>query len=176
MKLVNPKVKYKASYLELVKAAKANGDINEMGNAYQENETFDEMIKRLKARTHGKNIAKLDVTSSMKWIIEKGEVVGTIDLRHILNKSYFERLGHVAYYIHPQKRNRGYATKALSLAIKWYKKRPINKILITCYSDNEASKKVILNNGGVFEKATQDKQSNKTINRYLISIKDDKLS
>ena len=176
MKLVNPKVKYKASYLELVKAAKANGDINEMGNAYQENETFDEMIKRLKARTHGKNIAKLDVPSSMKWIIEKGEVVGTIDLRHILNKSYFERLGHVAYYIHPQKRNRGYATKALSLAIKWYKKRPINKILITCYSDNEASKKVILNNGGVFKKVTPDKQSNKIINRYLININDNTLS
>ena len=70
----------------------------------------------------------------------------------------------------PKKRNRGYATKTLSLAIKWYKKMPINKILITCYSDNEASKKVILNNGGVFEKAIPDKQSNKIINRYLITI------
>lgn len=170
MKLVNPKVKYKTSYLDLVKAAKDNGDISEMGNAYRENETFDEMIKRLKDRSKGINIAKLDVPSSMKWIIENDEVVGTIDLRHILNKNYFERLGHVAYYIHPLKRNRGYATKALSLAIKWYKKMPINKILITCYSDNEASKKVILNNGGVFEKATPDKQSNKIINRYLINI------
>ena len=53
---------------------------------------------------------------------------------------------------------------------------PINKILITCYSDNEASKKVILNNGGIFEKATPDKQSNKIINRYLININDDTLS
>lgn len=176
MKLVNPKVKYKASYLELVKAAKTNGDISEMGNAYRENENFDEMIKRLKDRTQGKNIAKLDVPSSMKWIIENGEVVGTIDLRHLLNKNYFERLGHIAYYIHPQKRNRGYATKALNLAIKWYKKMPINKILITCYSDNEASKKVILNNGGIFEKSVQDKKSNKIINRYLIDINDDALS
>ena len=40
MKLVNPNVKYKASYLELVKAAKVNGDISEMGNAYRENENF----------------------------------------------------------------------------------------------------------------------------------------
>ena len=103
-------------------------------------------------------------------------LIHKLQLRHLLNKDYFERLGHVAYYIHPLKRKKGYATKALDLAIKWYKKMPINKILITCYSDNEASKKIILNNGGVFEKATQDKQSNKTINRYLISIKDDKLS
>lgn len=31
MKLVNPTIKYKDSYLELVKAAKVNGDISEMG-------------------------------------------------------------------------------------------------------------------------------------------------
>ena len=172
MKLVNPTIKYKETYLNLIKAAQKNGDINEMGNAYRENENFDDMLKRLKDRARGKNISKLDVPSSMKWVIENNEVVGTIDLRHILNKSYFERLGHVAYYIHPKKRKKGYATKALNLAIKWYKKMPINKILITCYSDNEASKKVILNNGGVLEKTVQDKQSGKTINRYLIDISD----
>ena len=86
MKLVNPTIKYKDSYLDLVKAAKTNGDISEMGNAYREKESFDTMIKRLKDRTQGKNIAKLDVPSSMKWIIENSEVVGTIDLRHVLKK------------------------------------------------------------------------------------------
>ena len=172
MKLVNPTIRYKDSYFDLVRCAKENGDISEMGNAYRENETFDEMIKRLKNRAKGRNISGLDVPSSMKWIIENDEVVGTIDLRHLLNKNYFERLGHVAYYIHPLKRKRGYATKALACAIKWYKKMPINKILITCYSDNEGSKKVILNNGGVFEKSVIDKRSNKVINRYLININD----
>lgn len=175
MKLVNPTVKYKNSYLKLIECAKEKGDINEMGNAYRENENFDTMIKRLKDRAKGKNISKLDVPSSMKWIIEKDEVLGTIDLRHVLNKNYFERLGHIAYYIHPLKRNNGYATKALSLAIKWYKKRPINKILITCYSDNEASKKVILKNGGQFKKNVLDKISNKTISRYLINVSNSNL-
>lgn len=168
MQLVNPTVKYKDSYLSLVKCAKENGDISEMGNAYRDGENFEAMLKRLNDRVKGKNIAKRDVPSSMKWIIENGEVVGTIDLRHILNKDYFERLGHVAYYIHPLKRNKGYATKALGLAIKWYQKRNVNRILITCYSDNEASKKVILKNGGVLEKSVLDNQSNKEINRYLI--------
>ena len=172
MKLVNPTVKYKSSYLNLIKSAKANGDINEMGNAYRENETFNEMIKRLKDRRNGHNLAPCDVPSSMKWIIENNEVVGTIDLRHMLNQSYFERLGHIAYYIHPSKRNKGYATKALSKAIKWYRKKPINNILITCYSDNEASKKVILHNGGILEKSIKDNHSNKIINRYLIKISD----
>ena len=118
MELVNPTVRYKESYLDLVKVAKENGDISEMGNAYREGEQFAGMIKRLNDRSKGKNLLPRDVPSSMKWIIENGEVVGTIDLRHLLNKDYFERLGHVAYYIHPLKRNKGYATKALGLAIK----------------------------------------------------------
>lgn len=169
MRLINPTIKFKDSYLSLVKAAKENGDISEMGNAYRDGESFDNMIKRLKDRSKGKNIVSRDVPSSMKWIIENDEVVGTIDLRHLLNKNYFERLGHIAYYIHPLKRNNGYATKALKLAQKWYKKRNINRVLITCYSDNEASKKVILNNGGIFEKGVPDKQSGKIINRYCIN-------
>ena len=169
MRLINPTIKFKDSYLSLVKAAKENGDISEMGNAYREGESFNNMIDRLKNRSKGKNIVSLDVPSSMKWIIENDEVVGTIDLRHLLNKNYFERLGHVAYYIHPLKRNKGYATKALKLAKKWYQSKNINRILITCYSDNEASKKVILNNGGIFEKSVHDKQSGKIINRYCIN-------
>ena len=44
MKLVNPTIKYKDSYLNLVKNAKENGDISEMGNVYRENETFETMI------------------------------------------------------------------------------------------------------------------------------------
>ncbi len=170
MKLVNPTPKYKESYLQLVNAAKQDGDIHEMGNAYRENESFDAMINRLQDRARGKNIANRDVPSSMKWMIENNEVVGTIDLRHILNQNYFERLGHVAYYVHPMKRNKGYASEALHLAIAWYQKRPVNKILITCYSDNIASAKVILNNGGIFEKSVPDSRSSKMINRYWITI------
>lgn len=168
MKLINPSFKYRESFYNLVNAAKENGDIKEMGNAYRENESFDDMIIRLKNRAKGKLISKSDVPASIRWIIEKNEVVGTIDLRHFLNKDYYERLGHVAYYIHPLKRNMGYATKALSLAIKWYKNKSVDKILVTCFNDNEPSKKVILKNGGIFEKSVLDKFSGKTINRYLI--------
>ena len=48
----------------------------------------------------------------------------------------------------------------------------LNKILITCYSNNEASKKVIINNGGILEKSVPDSMSTKIISRYLININD----
>ena len=44
----------------------------------------------------------------------------------------------------------------------------IDRLLVTCYPDNKASEKVILANGGIYEKTiTVD---GKEINRYWIDI------
>ena len=61
MKLVKPNEKYKKSYYELVNEGVENKDVQEMGNAYRENEGFSHLIKRLKDREKGKNISKKDV-------------------------------------------------------------------------------------------------------------------
>ena len=176
MKLILPNKNYKNSYYDLVESSKRNGDSNELGNALiREEENYDDFLLRIKNRRKGKLLSKRDVPATIYFIIENDEVIGTIDLRHLLNKDYFERLGHVAYYIKPELRNRGYATNALRLAKKKYYNKHINKILITCYNDNEASKKVILKNDGVFEKDIYDEKTGKTISRYYITIRNDNI-
>ena len=51
MKIVLPSEKYKNSYFDLLDSAKENNDYNELGNAaLRNNETFNEMIIRLKNR------------------------------------------------------------------------------------------------------------------------------
>lgn len=174
MKLVLPSSKYKKSYFELVDEAKNFGDYKELGNALvRDNESYESFIKRLKDRRIGKNIHKRDVAATVYFIVVNNEVVGTIDLRHYLNQDYFERLGHIAYYIKPSQRNKGYATIALSIAKKKYYNKYAKNILITCYSDNIASSKVIEKNGGVLEKKIYDELSKKYISRYIISIRND---
>lgn len=170
MKLVKPNEKYKDSYYELVNEGVENKDVQEMGNAYRENEEFSHLIKRLKDREKGKNISKKDVPATVYFIIEKSEIVGTIDLRHTLNENYFERLGHIAYYIKPSMRNKGIATKALGLAIKKYQNKNISEILITSYEDNLYSRKVIESNGGKLEKIIFNEKSKKNICRYWVNI------
>ena len=54
MKLVKPNEKYKDSYYELVNEGVENKDVQEMGNAYRENEEFSHLIKRLKDRDYHK--------------------------------------------------------------------------------------------------------------------------
>lgn len=176
MKLVLPNKKYQKSYIELITSAKIKGDSEELGNSLlKKNESFDEMIKRLKDRRIGKNINKRDVPATVYWIIENNEVVGTMDLRHILNKDYSERLGHIAYYIKPEMRNNGYATKALKLALNKYYHKFINKVLITCYEDNIASIKVIINNNGILKDKVFDEISQKNILKYIITVRNDEL-
>ena len=156
MNLVLPCKKYEKEYYELVNSAIKNEDVSEMGNAYRSGECYQDMLKRLKNRRNGIGISNRDVPATVYFIIDNHKVVGTIDLRHKLNDNYFSRLGHVAYYIKPEERKKGYATKALSLALKKYKKHKIKDILITCLEDNDASRKVIEKNGGKLEKTFYD--------------------
>jgi predicted acetyltransferase len=172
MKLVFPNLELKEQYYDLVKSALRNDDISEMGNAYRENEKYEDMLIRLENRSKGINISSRDVPATVQFILnEKGKVVGTIDIRHTLNDNYFSRLGHIAYYIKLEERNKGYATEALKLALEKLKNEyKVNKVLITCLKDNIASRKVIEANGGIFEKEFYDEITNNYIQRFWITF------
>lgn len=171
MKLILPSYAYRNSYYEGISDAKKFGDIKEMGNAYRQGESFNMMLKRLKNRRNGLDLAKNDVPATIYWIInDENNLVGTIDLRHILKHNYLTTLGHVAYYIFPKYRNNGYASIALKLAIKKYKNMNISKIMITCLKSNTPSKKVIEKYGGILKKETFMEQYNDYVEEYWIDI------
>ena len=79
-------------------------------------------------------------------------LVGIIDLRHHINHPILGTWGgHCGYSVRPSERGKGYAKEMLRLNVKNAKKLGIEKILVTCDSDNTASEKTILANSGVFE-------------------------
>lgn len=173
MKLVFPCSKYEKDYYDLVESAKRNDDISEMGNAYREGESFCDMIRRLQDRKNGIHLVGMDVPATLYFIVNDDDhLVGTIDLRHQLRNNYLTRLGNVAYYIKKEERGKGYATRALSLALEKYRSMEVYKILVTCLKDNIASRKVIENNNGIFECEFDDSITEKIIQRWWIDIDD----
>jgi len=78
-------------------------------------------------------------------------LVGMIQVRHTLNDYLRKFGGHIGYSIRPGERRRGYATEQLRLVLPWCKGLGLDRVLITCYVNNEGSRRTILKNGGTYE-------------------------
>lgn len=104
-------------------------------------------------------------------VFDDEELVGGFNLRHELNKYSINHGGHIGYLIRPSKRNQGYGTKLLQLALEEAKKKNITKVLITCNINNPMSEKVIFKNNGIYENNYYEAIENETYKRYWINIK-----
>ena len=100
---------------------------------------------------------------------ENNLLIGATTIRHFLNERMFEDGGYIGYGVRPSQRRKGYAKKILSLAINKVKQKGINKILITCASDNVGSEKTILANGGVFENEITNEEG-ELVKRFWIIL------
>jgi len=88
------------------------------------------------------------VPQTVFWLYDNDEVIGFSKMRHYLNDKLRVRGGHIGYGIRKDKRNMGYGRKILELTLEEIADLEIKEILITCDSDNIASRKVIEHNGG----------------------------
>lgn len=82
---------------------------------------------------------------------EDGYLVGLIQLRLDLNEELENFGGHIGYCIRPSQRRKGYAKEMLGLCLDFGRRRGMTRILVTCARENEASRRTILANGGVYE-------------------------
>ncbi len=81
-----------------------------------------------------------------------GLIVGIVDIRHTLNQLLREYGGHIGYGVRPSQRNKGYATEILYQALGYCRTIGLNRLMLACYKENEASRRTILKGGGVLER------------------------
>ncbi len=110
------------------------------------------------------------VPSSYFWITEgdggpDDEVVGFLNLRHVLNDFLLEEGGHIGYSVRPSARRRGHASAALGLGVAAAAALGIDRVLVTCDEDNDPSRRTIEANGGVLEDVRNGKR------RYWIATR-----
>ena len=80
-----------------------------------------------------------------------GQAVGFLNLRLRLNDYLLEKGGHIGYSIRPSERGKGYAKESLRQGLQVAKEKNIKRALVTCSTENPASRAVILANGGQFD-------------------------
>lgn len=91
------------------------------------------------------------VPATTLWWVDGVEFLGRKQIRHRLTDHLREVGGHVGYDVRPAARRRGHATAMLRAGLSVAAGLGIDDALITCDTENVASRKVIEANGGIFE-------------------------
>lgn len=165
--LIRPNVKYKKSFIEAVYEFHQEGENKKFKISELEND-FKGFVKKLLDKEKGIGLKKGYLPESVYWLVEGGEYIGRISLRHRYKKP-IRTQDHIGYEIRPSKRGKGYGTKILKLALPKFWKLKIPRARITCFDDNLASIKIIEKNGGVLQDKIKFK--GKLLRRYSIDKK-----
>ena len=89
------------------------------------------------------------VPTSFFWYVAGQQYLGELVIRHELTPALADIGGHIGYSVVPQWRRQGHATAMLAAGLAQCRRLGLSRVLLTCDAGNEASRRVILANGGV---------------------------
>jgi len=122
-------------------------------------DNYDDWLKLLEDCSKKETVPK-DWTVSTQFLgIRKkdNKLVGMISIRHALTTDFLRNYaGHIGYAVRPTERRKGYVTEILRQALIFCKEElKLDKVMINCVKENEASRKTIIKAGGVLEREYQ---------------------
>jgi len=88
------------------------------------------------------------VPTTIFWYISGEYYLGTLVIRHRLTPELAEAGGHVGYHVVAPWRRQGHATRMLAAGLRQCRELGLDRVLLTCDTGNEPSRRVILANGG----------------------------
>lgn len=171
--LVKPSMEYGDDAMQFRKEIMEANDADSFAGcgSLRQCETMEQWLQILDGREHSETCPKGGVPSNTYLAVRISDhrVVGVIDLRHHIDHPILGLWGgHIGYTVRPSERGNGYAKEMLRLNLQNCRDRQMDKVMVTCRPDNPASKKVILSNGGIFEKDVL--VDGEVISRYWIHL------
>lgn len=85
------------------------------------------------------------------WYVREPDYYGTVMIRRELTPALCHDGGNVGYHVVPGRRRQGHATAMLAAACDRCRADGMARLLVTCRTDNVASRRVIEANGGVLD-------------------------
>lgn len=115
---------------------------------------------------------KVPATQFVLTDTDSGRIYGMLQVRHELNEYLQKFAGHIGYSVRPTERRKGYAKKMLQMALIYCRDvLNLDKVLISCLVENEASRRTILSCGGVFGEKVYEPVENVWLEKYWLSLK-----
>lgn len=131
---------------------------------------FDEFLQKLEDNKHQERIKPEYSPQTTFGIFLGDKLIGGFNLRYVIKGKLINHGGNIGYLIRPSARGKGYGKEMLRLALEEARKIGLRKVLVSCRRENIASDKVILSNGGVYERDFYEQETGKTFKRYWIEL------
>lgn len=151
IRLIAPTIEHKDAAEEYKKEFFENGEEIINGSALLDKLEYTEWLKHVHNNSRPETVSADWVVSDTFFAAREsdGRIVGIIDIRHNLDNDFLTQYGgHIGYSVRPGERRKGYVAEMLCHALLHSKALGLAKVMLGCYSDNLASKKTIIKNGG----------------------------
>lgn len=137
---------------------------------WREGMKFSEMLSELKNSKEGIGLPPNWVPSTMFYSFLDGEIIGRVNVRHQINENLMRRGGHLGYAVAPKFRGRGYGLATVRMVLPKVKALGIDRALVTCGDENEASWKIIERVGGKLAEKVWDETDGETVRKYWVEL------
>ena len=152
MELRRPILADKVTVLEMMAEFEKYQSPHDGGFWDTENFVYEEWLETNMQKEMGINLHENRVPSiQFVSFDDVGHALGFLNLRLSLNEDLLNYAGHIGYSIRPSERGKGYAKESLRQGLQIAKEKNIKRALVTCSTENPASRAVILANGGELE-------------------------
>lgn len=129
-----------------------------------------ELVDAFAKQSRGEGLPEGWVPGTTYFLVDDGRILGVANLRHRLTDFLRQFGGHVGYSVRPSERGKGHATRLLSEVKARAREMGIERLLVTCGTDNAASARVIEKCGGVLEDQRYVEAAGKTVHRFWIDL------
>jgi predicted acetyltransferase len=176
LELAPPTMRWESAYLDFVDDFEAAGEPRIPGASGAElaRSDFAAFVQRLQNDERGVNLKPGIVPSSAYWLLrhnaDGATILGVSALRHALTPALEDVGGHIGYSIRPSERRRGYGTHILALTLTRACALGLERVLVTCDTDNTSSARVIEKNGGALASEGYSELTETRVSRYWITL------
>jgi len=177
VQLVLPAIGYKDSFVEAVKEFQAEAESKDRSQRFKKlsvpelESNFGAYVETERSHALGKNLPEGYAPETTYWLVDHGQFLGRVSIRHRLTDHLKEIGGHIGYDIRPSRRRQGYGRKILELALPKAKELGLQKALITCDATNVGSRRIIEKNGGVLENQVSNPETGVDKLRFWVDIR-----
>jgi len=152
MELRRPRLADKETVLEMMAEFEKYQSPHDGGFWDTENFSYEEWLESNQNQEMGINLTEGWVPAiQLVAFSVKGKAIGFLNLRLCRSNFLLEEGGHIGYSTRPSERGKGYAKESLRQGLQVAKGKNIKRALVTCSTENPASRAVILANGGELE-------------------------